>query len=72
MPPIPLLTVLATVATPLSVFAKNSLLRPSPLGAQVWSHACALSAAEAKASEEAEDAERVRVASGLEGTARGR
>jgi len=39
VPPSPELTVEATLATPLTVCAKNSLVRPSPLGAQVLSHA---------------------------------
>ena len=37
--PIPLLTVLATVATPFKVLVRNSRLRPSPLGAQLDSQA---------------------------------
>jgi len=62
-PLIPCPTVLATPATPLRVFDRNSLPRPSPFGAQVCSHACALFAAVPKASEDDDEAERVRCGS---------
>lgn len=41
----PLDTVLATLATPFSPLIRNSLPLPSPRGAQLESHWCALSAA---------------------------